>query len=95
MSIAKRNIIETINRLIPAGDDGLREQLIDLHLGRLSDEDIKRIREGREREAEMILEMFPKIDYSQDPITSHTITNGEPEKGNDRDNRDKDALPLN
>ena len=92
MSIAKRNIIETISRLIPAGDDVLRDQLIDLHLGRLSDEDIKRIREEREREAEMILEMFPKIDYS---TTSPCITNGEPETRNARDNRDKDALPLN
>lgn len=93
MSIAKRNIINAISRLIPAGDDLLRDQLIDLHLGKLSDEDVKRIREEREKEAEDILLNFPKIDYSIE--YSPPITNGESETGNHGDSGDKNSLPLN
>lgn len=78
MSIAKRNAIDNIRRLF-GSDEILCEQMIALHLGKLTEEDVKRIREEREQEAEMILQMFPKSDISQ------CITNGEPENRNNRD----------
>ena len=92
MSIAKRNMINNITRLI--SDEILREQMIDLHLGKLSDEDVQRIREEREKEAEEILQMFPKIDYT---ITSPAITNtdGQAETRNCGDGGDKDIISIN
>ena len=94
-SILKRNAIENIRRLF-AGDQILCEQLIDLHLGRLTPEDVKRIREEKEEEAEFILANFPKpteynctysVDASQRNIqpvlSSPHITNANPEIRND------------
>jgi hypothetical protein len=84
MSILKRNAIDNIRRLI--SDEILREQMIDLHLGKLTPEDVKRIREEREQEAELILQMFPKQiepPKENEPPFSHPITNGEPENRND------------
>jgi hypothetical protein len=56
MSIAKRNAIQNIRKIIP--DEILREQLVDLHLGKLTEEQILEIREEREREAEEMLQLF-------------------------------------
>jgi len=56
MSIARRNAIETIKKLIP--DEILRDQLIDLHLGKLTEDQISQIREEREREADEMLRFF-------------------------------------
>lgn len=68
MSIAKQNIIQNITRLI--SDPILREQMIELHLGKLTPEQIEQIRIEKEQEAEEILKLFPKQ-------TSPDITNGE------------------
>ena len=78
MSIVKRNAIQNIKRLIP--DEILREQLIDLHLGKLTEDQIREIREEREREAEEILKLF-KTDFS-----GNYIDNGETEVSGTRDN---------
>jgi hypothetical protein len=80
MSIAKRNTIETIKRLIP--DDILREQLVDLHLGKLTEDQIRQIREEKEREAEEILKLF----YTD--LSGNSIENGETEIQRSGDNRD-------
>jgi hypothetical protein len=56
MSITKRNAIQNIRKIIP--DEILREQLVDLHLGKLTEEQILEIREEREREAEEMLQLF-------------------------------------
>lgn len=80
-SILKKNAIDNIRRLF-ASDEILCEQLIDLHLGKLTPEDVKRIREEREQEAELILQMFPK-ESPKDVDSSQHITNGEPENRND------------
>jgi hypothetical protein len=69
MSIAKRNAIENIKRLIP--DEILREQLVDLHLGKLTEDQIRQIREEKEREAEEILQLF-QCDLSGNTIKSET-----------------------
>ena len=69
MSIAKRNAIENIKRLIP--DELLREQLVDLHLGKLTEDQIRQIREEKEREAEEILQVF----YTD--LSGNSIENGE------------------
>jgi hypothetical protein len=78
MSIAKRNAIENIKRLIP--DEILREQLIDLHLGKLTEDQIREIREEREREAEEMLKLF------QTDLSINTIDNGQTEVCGKRDN---------
>lgn len=75
MSIAKRNVIENIKRLI--SDDILRQQMIDLHLGKLSEDQIREIREEKEREAEEILKLF------QTELSNNTITNGQTEISRD------------
>jgi len=74
-SIAKRNLIEKINRLIP--DEFLREQMIALHLGKLTEEDIRRIREEREREAEEILKIPQEYAVTDCIIESKTILRDE------------------
>lgn len=56
MSIAKKNAIQNISRLIP--DEILREQMINLHLGKLTQDQIREIQAEREREAEEILKLF-------------------------------------
>lgn len=71
MSISKKNAIQNISRLIP--DDVLREQMIDLHLGKLSDDDINRLREEREREAEELLKLF-KTELSMNIIENNGKT---------------------
>jgi hypothetical protein len=88
MSIAKRNAIENIKRLIP--DEILREQLIDLHLGKLTEDQIREIREEREREAEEMLRLFA-TDLSFNHIlpidlSGNYIQNGETEVCGKRDN---------
>jgi hypothetical protein len=88
MSIAKRNLIDNINRIIP--DEILREQMIDLHLGKLSDKEIERIRLEREEEAIELLKLM-----KEETLTSQSITNGESEKGNNGNNRDENALSIN
>jgi hypothetical protein len=103
MSIAKRNAIQSIQRLIP--DDVLRDQLIDLHLGKLSEEQILQIREEREREAEMILQMFPKCEGDLVPNQTNIVMNvpeestdtinGEPEKTDIRDSGNQDVIFIN
>jgi hypothetical protein len=80
MSIAKQNLINTLSRIVP--DPILRDQLIDLHLGKLNEEQVREIREEREKEAEQILEMGGFAP----PIKSPSITNGEAEVSRDRDN---------
>ena len=98
MSISKRNLLQTISRIIP--DDLLREQLIDLHLGKLTEDQIREIREEREREAEMILQMFPKDVSSTETIalsnnlSSYDNINGKPETPNYRDSGNQDAISL-
>lgn len=77
MSIVKRNIITNINRLI--SDDILREQMIDLHLGKLTPDDIRKIREEREREAEEILKIPQEYSPNECIIESKTIVNGQTE----------------
>jgi hypothetical protein len=71
MSIAKRNAIENIKKLV--SDEILREQLIDLHLGKLSEDQIREIREEREREAEEILGLFAT------ELSANNIDNGQTE----------------
>ena len=72
MSISQRNIISQITHLV--SDDILRSQLIDLHLGRLTDEQIKKIREEREKEAHFILQTFPKeYEVNETVFESKTI----------------------
>jgi hypothetical protein len=88
MSIAKRNAIENIKRLIP--DEILREQLIDLHLGKLTEDQIRELREEREREAEEMLRLFA-TDLSFNHIlpidlSGNYIQNGETEVCGKRDN---------
>ena len=88
MSIAKRNIIQNIQRMIP--DEILREQLIDLHLGKLTEDQIREIREEREREAEEILRLFA-TDLSFNHIlpidmSGNYIHNGEPKIQRNGDN---------
>ena len=78
MSIVKRNAIENIKRLIP--DEILREQLIDLHLGKLSEDQIREIREEREKEAEEMLKLF------QTDLSMNIIDNGQTEVCGKRDN---------
>jgi hypothetical protein len=78
MSIAKRNVIQNIKRLIP--DEILRDQLIDLHLGKLTEDQIREIREEREREAEEMLKLF------QTDLSNNTIDNGQTEVCGKRDN---------
>jgi hypothetical protein len=78
MSIAKRNVIQNIKRLIP--DEILRDQLIDLHLGKLTEDQIREIREEREREAEEMLKLF------QTDLSINTIDNGQTEVCGKRDN---------
>jgi hypothetical protein len=75
MSIAKRNLIENIKRLI--SDEILCEQLIDLHLGKLTEDQIREIREEREREAEEILKLF------KTELSNNNITNGQTEISRD------------
>lgn len=71
MSIAKRNAIQNIRKIIP--DEILREQLVDLHLGKLTEEQIREIREEREREAEEMLQLFVN------DLSGNYIQNAEPE----------------
>jgi hypothetical protein len=71
MSIAKRNAIQNIRKIIP--DEILREQLVDLHLGKLTEEQILEIREEREREAEEMLQLFVN------DLSGNYIQNAEPE----------------
>jgi hypothetical protein len=95
MSIVKRNTIQSINRLIP--DDMLRDQLIDLHLGKLTEDQIREIREEREREAEMILEMFPKVGdttVSPSQICDYTL-NGKTETTNTGNSGNQDVVFIN
>lgn len=91
MSIARRNAIQSISRLIP--DDLLREQLIDLHLGKLTEDQIREIREEREREAEMILQMFPKEGETV-CLSGYTI-NGKPETTNTGDSGNQNVILIN
>lgn len=77
MSIVKRNIITNINRLI--SDEILREQMIELHLGKLTPDDICKIREEREREAEEILKIPQDYAVTECVIESKTIINGQTE----------------
>jgi hypothetical protein len=99
MSIVRRNAIQTITRLIP--DDFLREQLIDLHLGKLTEDQIREIREEREREAEMILQMFPKEEQNKEAGVEKTIClsgytiNGKPETTNSGDSGNQDVVFIN
>ena len=74
-SIAKRNIIENLTRLI--SDEILREQMIALHLGKLSEEDIRRIREEREQEAEEILKIPQEYEVTDCITESKTIVHAE------------------
>lgn len=69
MSVAKKNAIDNIRKLIP--DEILREQMIDLHLGKLTEDQIREIREEREREAEEMLKMF----YTD--LSTNSIDNGQ------------------
>jgi hypothetical protein len=94
MSIIRRNTIQSINRLIP--DDVLRDQLIDLHLGKLTEDQIREIREEREREAEMILEMFPKDEATVSPpqICDYTL-NGKTETTNTGNSGNQDVVFIN
>lgn len=97
MSILKKHAIENIRRLF-AADEMLCNQIVDLHLGKLTPEDVKRIREEKEQEAEFILQTIPKSNdlcitesYSVDEthkniqpvLSSQHITNGYPEIRND------------
>lgn len=75
MSIAKQNIISTINRLIP--DEILRGQLIDLHLGKLTPQQIEEIRIEREKEAEEILKIPQDYSPNECIIESKTIVHNE------------------
>lgn len=88
MSIAKQNLINTLSRIVP--DPILRDQLIDLHLGKLTEEQVRQIREEREKEAEQILalltDVVPTEGGEAPPIKSLHITNGEAEVPRDRDN---------
>ena len=67
MSIARKNAIENIKRIIP--DEILRDQMIQLTLGKLTDDQIREIREEREREAEELLKLF-QCDLSGNTIKS-------------------------
>lgn len=97
MSILKKHAIENIRRLF-AADEILCNQMVNLHLGKLTPEDIQRIREEKEQEAEFILQNIPKSNdlcitdsYSVDEtrkniqpvLTSQHITNGQAEIRND------------
>jgi len=91
MSIAKQNLINTLSRIVP--DPILRDQLIDLHLGKLTEEQVRQIREEREKEAEQILALLTDVVPPEGArggfapsIISPTITNGEAEVPRDRDN---------
>lgn len=75
MSIAKRNLVESLTRLI--SDELLREQMIDLHLGKLTAEQARQIREEREREAEEILKIPQEYAPDQCIIESKTIVRDE------------------
>jgi hypothetical protein len=75
MSIAKRNLIESITSLI--SDQILREQMIALHLGKLSAEDIKSIREEREMEAMEILKIPQEYAVTECVTESKTIVHSE------------------
>jgi hypothetical protein len=72
MSLFQRAKISEIKNLI--SDEILRSQLIDLHLGKLTEEQIKQIREEKEREAHWILENFPKeYEVNETVFESKTI----------------------
>ena len=75
MSIVKRNIITNINRLI--SDEILREQMIELHLGKLTPDDIRKIREEREHEAEEILKIPQNYAVTECVTETKTIIHGE------------------
>ena len=68
MSISKKNVIQNISRLIP--DDVLREQMINLHLGKLTQDQIREIQAEREREAEELLKLF-QTELSNDIIDNN------------------------
>jgi hypothetical protein len=87
MSIAKRVTIENIKKLV--SDQILREQLIDLHLGKLTEDQIREIREEREREAEEILKLF------NTDLSMNNIDNGQTEVHRNGDNRDKNDISIN
>lgn len=71
MSIARNHITNTIRRLIP--DPDLCEQMIDLHLGKLTPDDVRRIREERENEAEEILKIEQTYSSNECIFESKTI----------------------
>lgn len=87
MSIAQKNAIDNIRKLIP--DEILREQLIQLTLGKLSDDQIREIREEREREAEEMLKLF----YTE--LSANTIDNGQTKIQGTGDSGDKNDLSIN